>query len=174
MSSDISLQAAIDAFEQGDSTLAFDIFQQVLIAQPHNPLVRLEFSNMLMRDKRFDDARDMLNSMTDEDKTNPAVLALYGQLDAIEIVINAPAFDALISAVEQEPNNCLAREQLAAHFILRGDYKAAMEQYLTIVQTDNQHNEDAGRTGLLKIFDTLGQSHELVEQYRRKLAQLLN
>ena len=93
---------------------------------------------------------------------------------SIDAVIDAPDIESLLQTIEQEPTNCLAREQLSAHYKLRGDYAAAMDQLLEIVRRDRSYNDDAGRTGLLKIFDMLGHQHELVGQYRRKLAQILN
>ena len=174
MSSEQSLQQAIDAYEQGDTELALESIQKVLIEEPQNPIVRVEFANMLMREKRFDDARDLLNSLSDEEKSNAAALALIGQLDSIDAVIDAPDFEILLSEIKNNPKNCEAREQLSAHYKLRGDYLAAMEQLLEIVRIDRKYNDDAGRAGLLKIFDTLGNNHELVVQYRRKLALILN
>lgn len=174
MSSDSPLQQAIDAYEQGETEFALEKMQEILIAEPQNPIVRVEFANMLMREKRFDDARDLLNSLSADEKNNPAALALFGQLESIDAVIDAPDFEELLQTIEQEPKNCLAREQLSAHYKLRGDYVAAMEQLLAIVRCDRNYNDEAGRTGLLKIFDMLGHDHELVGLYRRKLAQVLN
>ena len=148
--------------------------QEILLAEPENPMVRIEFANMLMREKRFDDARDLLNSLSADDKNNPTALALFGQLESIDAVMDAPDIESLLQTIGQEPANCLAREQLCAHYMLRGDYAAAMEQLLEIVRRDRNYNDDAGRTGLLKIFETLGHQNELVGQYRRKLAQTLN
>lgn len=173
MSSESPLQQAIDSYHQGDTEKALLSLQEVLIAEPHNPQVRIEFANILMREKRFDDARDLLNSLSVNDKNNPEALALLGQLDSIDTVIGAPDIDELLEKLEQEPTNCMAREQLCAHYKLRGDYAAAMEQLLEIVRRDRDYNNDAGRTELLKIFDQLGQ-HALVSQYRKKLAQALN
>ena len=174
MSSQPSLQHAIDAYEKGDIEFALESMQKVLLAEPLNPIIRVEFANMLMREKRFDDARDLLNSLSDDEKNNSAVLALFDQLDSIQIVINAPDFETLLAELNHTPHNCEAREQLCAHYKLRGDYHAAMEQLLEIVRINRRYNDDAGRTGLLKTFDILGQDHELVSQYRRKLAQMLN
>lgn len=173
MSSDTSLQQAIESYQQGETESALTAMQEILIAEPQNPQVRIEFSNMLMREKRFDDARDLLKSLSAEDKNNPEVLALLGQLDSIDAVMEAPDIDDLLEKIKQDTGNCLAREQLSAHYKLRGDYVAAMDQLLEIVRQDRNYNEQAGRTELLKIFDLLGQ-HELVSQYRKKLAQILN
>ena len=174
MSSVPSLQHAIKIYEQGDTELALEEMQNVLIAQPQNPIVRVEFANMLMREKRFDDARNLLNSLADDEKSHPSALALFGQLDSIEAVIAAPEFEELLQSIESDPKNCLAHEQLSAHYKLRGDYLAAMDQLLEIVRIDRSYNDQAGRKELLKIFDLLGQEHELVAQYRRKLALMLN
>lgn len=168
------LQEAINAYQHGDTDVALEKMQETLIAEPENPKVRIEFANMLMREKRFDDARDLLDSLTTEDKNTPDALALIGQLESIEVVMEAPDIDSLLQSIEQDPSNCLAREQISAHYKLRGDYSAAMEQLLEIVKRDRNYNKDAGRTELLKIFEMLSPNHELVGQYRRKLAQTLN
>lgn len=174
MSTDSPLQQAIDKYEQGEIILALEKFQEVLLAEPQNPIIRVEFANVLMREKRFDDARELLNSFSNEEKNNPAVLALIGQLDAIDAVIDAPDFDVLLQTIEKDPKNCLSREQLSSHYKLRGDYLAAMEQLLEIVRIDRSYNNEAGRKELLKIFNTLGGGHELVAEYRKKLAKMLN
>ena len=171
---DSPLQHAIDSYQQGETESALGEMQEILLAEPENPMVRIEFANMLMREKRFDDARDLLNSLSADDKNNPTALALFGQLESIDAVMDAPDIESLLQTIGQEPANCLAREQLCAHYMLRGDYAAAMEQLLEIVRRDRNYNDDAGRTGLLKIFETLGHQNELVGQYRRKLAQTLN
>lgn len=168
------LQQAIDSYQQGEKELALDKMQEILIAEPQNPMVRIEFANMLMREKRFDDARELLDSLSADDKKEPAALALFTQLESISAVIDAPDIEELIETIKQEPGNCLAREQLSAHYKLRGDYVAAMDQLLEIVRRDRSYNDDAGRTELLKMFEMLGSNHELVVQYRRKLAQTLN
>jgi len=174
MPSDSPMEIAIKHYQQGETELALEQMQKNLIDEPNNPLVRIEFANILMREKKFDDARDLLNSLSIEDKQSSTVLALFNQLESIDIVVNSPDIEKLLSAIEQNPNNCLAREQLSAHYKLRGDYDSAMQQLLEIVRTDRTYNEDVGRTELLKIFDMLGSENELVRQYRRKLAQVLN
>lgn len=171
---DSPLQQAISTYQNGETDSALAKMQDILLAEPENPMVRIEFANILMREKRFDDARDLLQSLSAEDKNNPAALALLGQLESIDAVVAAPDIEELLQTIDQEPANCLAREQLSAHYQLRGDYTAAMDQLLEIVRQDRNYNEDAGRTALLKIFDMLGHNHELVGQYRRKLAQILN
>ncbi len=171
---DSPLQKALQTWQQGDSEAALQQMQELLLAEPDNPMVRIEFANMLMREKRFDDARQLLDSLSANDKQHPSALALFAQLEAIDAVVDAPDMDALLAEIERNPDNCEAREQLSAHYKLRGDYAAAMDQLLEIVKRDRSYGDDAGRKELLKIFDTLGSDHELVAQYRRQLARWLN
>lgn len=173
-STDSPLQQAINTYQQGETESALTQMQETLLAEPENPMVRIEFANMLMREKRFDDARDLLQSLNTDDKNNPAALALFSQLESIDAVMTAPDIEDLLDTIENQPANYLAREQLCAHYKLRGDYVAAMEQLLEIVRRDRSYNDDSGRKELLKIFEMLGHDHELVSQYRRKLAQTLN
>jgi putative thioredoxin len=168
------LQSAIELYLQGDSAQALEQMQQILLAEPDNPNVRIEFANMLMREKRFDDARDLLNSLSSEDKNLPYALKLFLQLESIDVVLGSPDIQTLLTKIAEDPVDCLAREQLCAHYKLRGDYAAAMDQLLEIVRRDRKYKDDAGRKELLKTFESLGNNHELVGQYRRKLAQLLN
>ena len=173
MSLDTPLQHAIEMYQQGEVDSALEKMQEIMLSEPNNPQVRIEFANALMREKRFDDARNLLESLSTDDKSNPEALALIMQLESIDTIMSAPDIDELLKIIEDDRTNCLAREQLSAHYKLRGDYVAAIEQLLEIVRQDRNYNEQAGRTELLKIFELLGQ-HEIVIQYRKKLAQILN
>jgi len=174
MSQNSLLEIALENYQQGNVELALKKMQEVLLSEPNSLNVRVEFANMLMREKRFDDARELLNSLPENDKNTPSALTLFSQLESIEIVMNAPDIDKLLQIIQHEPSNCLVREQLAAHYKLRGDYVAAMNQLLEIVQRDRGYNNDVGRTEILRIFSLLSHEHELVGTYRRKLAQALN
>lgn len=177
MPSDVNgstLEQALNLFEQDNSEQALEMMQQVLLDEPHNPNVRIEYANMLMRVKRFDDARNLLNSLSDEDKNNPAALSLTSQLEAINAVIDAPDLDTLIQTINTDPLNCLAREQLSAHYKLRGEYAAAMDQLIEIVRHDRSYKDDIGRTELLKYFEIIKDNSDLLSKYRKKLAQILN
>ena len=62
-----------------------------------------------------------------------------------------------------------ARYRLAARYVLEDRMKDAMELFLQILQHDREFHEDAGRRGLLAVFNLLGNEGDLVSAYRRKL-----
>jgi putative thioredoxin len=84
---------------------------------------------------------------------------------------------SLQAALVANEGNLEARLQLANSLALAGDYRAACEHLLVIVQRDRKWNEEAGRKGLLNLFNLLGAdpaSDDLVREFRLKLARTLN
>jgi putative thioredoxin len=57
--------------------------------------------------------------------------------------------------------------------ITQAEYEAAMDQLLEILKRDRGFKDDAGRKGMLKVFDMLGGSGELVSRYRQKMSAAL-
>ena len=55
----------------------------------------------------------------------------------------------------------------------RGEYEAALEQFIEILRIDRAFRDDAGREGLLSVFEILGNDHPLVGRYRARMSSLL-
>ena len=71
------------------------------------------------------------------------------------------------------PEDCAARYTLAARAALDGDFDTALEQFLEVMRRDRGFEDDAGRRGLVAIFNILGPDDPQVQEYRRKMAALL-
>ena len=76
--------------------------------------------------------------------------------------------------IAQNGDDLQAREQLAAELALAGDAEAALEQYLEILRRDRRYGDEAGRKGLLAVFELLGNSGALVNRYRSLMFTLLH
>ena len=63
-----------------------------------------------------------------------------------------------------------ARYQLAAHRVARGDYEGALELLFELMRRDRTYGDDAGRKGMLTIFDLLGGTGDLVSHWRRRMS----
>lgn len=81
--------------------------------------------------------------------------------------------DALAKAAAQ-PSDCAAKLAYAQALAARGDYERALAEYLAVVQTDRAFGDDAGRKGMLTVFEALGSDSDLVRRYRRELAAAIN
>jgi len=172
--SDQLMQQALMLYQQGDSEAALSQMGQILLAHPDNLNNKLIYTNILLREQHVDEAKKLLDRLSAEASDNPQVQAMQAQLEFIHIVDNAPDMASLQQQLADNPDNSEARYQLSAHAILQGQFDIAFEQLLEVVKRDRQFQDDAGRKALLKLFDLLGDKHELVSSYRRKLALALN
>ena len=91
-----------------------------------------------------------------------------------DLAQGAPDLAALEAQILTTPDDCAARRQLAARYVLAGHYEAALEQFMDILRRNPQFEEGAGRKGLIAMFEMLGNEDPLVITYRRRLFSLLH
>jgi thioredoxin-like negative regulator of GroEL len=54
------------------------------------------------------------------------------------------------------------------------EYRAALEQFLAIIQKDNQYRKVATRKTMVSVFGMVGRRSELADEYRDQLTRLLD
>ena len=85
-----------------------------------------------------------------------------------------PELKDIEKRLKKNPRDLEALQQKSRHLVAQGDYEGAMECLLEIMRIDRKFGDDAGRSGLLELFDMLGGEHPGVQKYRRKLFTLLH
>jgi putative thioredoxin len=105
-----------------------------------------------------------------EQRQEPDALRLSARLGFAATASEAPALEELEQRIARQPADMQSRYQLAARLVLDGKPDRAMEELLYISRHDRAFGDDAGRKGLLAVFELLGNEGELVADYRRKLA----
>lgn len=172
--SENKIEQATALYEQGEAEQAIAIMQQLILDEPDNYTARSEFARIMVSEDRFDDARQLIESLPEDEKSKPAVKGLVAQIEMSNALKDAPSIDELRQRIASNENDSDARYLLGNQLIATGDYENAMEQFLQLMIRDREFNDDAGRKSLLQVFDMLGGSGELVTKYRRKLANALN
>jgi putative thioredoxin len=81
---------------------------------------------------------------------------------------------ALAQRAAAVPVDCAAKLDYANALAARGDYERALPELLALVQADRGFGDDAGRKGMLTIFEALGPDSDLARRYRRELASAIN
>jgi len=170
--SDKQMHAALERYNNGDASAKQDMIQ-IVNSDPHNNNLRLLYVDVLMREKQYDDARAILQSLPADMRQQPEVAGLLGRFEFLSTARESADADTLLATLEKEPDNCEARYQLSSLYITRAEYDKALEQLLEIMRRDRQYGDDAGRKGMLKVFEMLGGKGELVSRYRQKMAGLL-
>jgi putative thioredoxin len=171
--SDAMLAAALAEYEQGNIESAIEHMRQAAEMDPDNPRVQITYARVLLEHEQTDALRAFIENLSTEMQALPDIAAIRAQLDISAQLGEGINADALLARIEADEKDCEAREQLSALYVSRGEYAAALEQLLEIMKRDRAYNDDAGRKGMLGIFEMLGADNPLTSEYRRKMSLLL-
>ena len=168
------LDAGNAAVETQDFASAMQIFQQVMEADPDSAEALAGLVRCLTGMKDHQAARDIVDKLDDEFREKPAMQAAIMALELAErAAVSVGDLGLSQAAVDANPNNLQARQDLAMALFATGDNAGAMAQLLESIRIDRSWNEDAARMQLLEFFKTLGAANPDVMTARRQLSTLL-
>jgi len=167
------MAAAVAEYERGDIEAAISLMKQASESDLNNVRVQVMAMRVLLENNRKEEAAIIFGRLSEEAKSNPDVIAIQAQLEMINNEANAE-LSALQDRIIQNENDLEAREQLSALLVSQAMFEPALEQLLEIMKRDRSYNDDAGRKGLLSLFEMLGSNNPLVGTYRRRIATMMN
>jgi putative thioredoxin len=172
--SDQLLARAEAAWRQGNRKQALGLLREALALEPDNVQLKLALAELLLLGGDTDKAGEILHALPLEVRLEPPASGLLARLEFNEQAKGAPPTVKLEKALQAHPEDCALRRQLAARKVIEGDYETALEQFLEIMRRDRQFDDEAGRKGLLAIFNILGNDDPRVAVYRRRMSALLH
>jgi putative thioredoxin len=172
--SDQFMQAAMMAFEQGQTEQALEMLNQALAKDPDNVELKTTIAKMVHAQGDSESALTLLDSLDDEGNRLDSAVKLRAEINLAAQLADLPDLNEIEQRLSQNPADLEALLQKSRHLVAREEYDDAMECLLTIMRSDRNFEDDAGRSGLLEIFDLLGGEHPSVQKYRRKLFTLLH
>ena len=173
---DAERHAAQTAWAAGRRKEAIDTIKAALALDPGYDDARLDLIEWLIAERRIDEAKeeDKLLSPKTTQGIDARYNALKTELDAADAAADLPPADALIDAVNANPDDLDARFALANRLIAGRDYGGALEHLLAIVVRDRAFMDDVGRKTMLSVFELAANQPDLVSQWRRKLSAAIN
>jgi putative thioredoxin len=171
--SDEQVARALEQLASGNAAGAIVLLDEARTADPDNPRITLALAQAQAAAGETEAAEATLDSLPAEQRDAPEAAALRSHLYFEGQVAGAPAAGELEARLEGDPADSEARFQLALRRVVERDYDAAMELLLQLMQKDRAYGEDAGRLGLLKVFELLGDDPR-VGVFRRRMASLLH
>ena len=171
--SDAMLEAAVAEFEKGNIEVAIDLMRQAAMSDPENSRVQITYARVLLEHQKSDALKDFIAGLSVDMLAVPDIAAIKAQLDAVAEVGQTSNAEDLLARIEANEKDCEAREKLSAVYLSQGAYALALEQLLAIMKHDRGYKDDAGRKGLLSLFEMLGAENPLTSEYRRKMSLLL-
>jgi len=169
MRRDATIQA-----EAGDRERALALLDRAAELEANNIPVQADRIELLLDLGRIPEARAIASRLgpfaSQEARMGRALARL--QLADVEAGQSDPT--ALETRVRSNPDDLETRLRLAKLYASQERYEPALEQLLEITRRDRAFGDDAGRKGMLAIFDLLQGQSELVSRYRKLLASALH
>ena len=164
--SDSLREQALQQAATGDIEGALTLLRETAAKDPDNPRAQLDYLQLTMEAGLEDEAQQALQAMPRDLRESPDIRRLTALLGLIQRGAEAPEDDSLTQRIAQNPDDLEARDLLAARLAAKGDAQGALDQYLEILRRNREYGEEAGRKGMLAVFELLGNQGPLVSRYR--------
>ncbi len=171
--SDAAVEQAREQLRAGNAEAAIAVLNEAREADPGNPRATLALAEVQAASGDVAAAASTLDELPADEKDRPDATALRSRLFFEGQVANAPDAAELEIRLSANPDDHESLHQLALRKVVERDYETAMDLLLRLMQKDRSFGDDAGRQGLLKVFELLGDDPR-VGQYRRRMASLLH
>ena len=157
---------------QGDVALAE--FQQALAMQPDSLDALSGMVRALAVMGELESAREIIDSLDEDRRARPEMQEAISAVELAEKSGESVGETAsLRAAIEANPDDLQAHQDLALALYAGGETAAAMEVLLQSIKKDKDWQEGAARTQLFEIFSALGPMDAGVIAARRKLSTYL-
>ena len=168
------VEAANNLLETQDYDNAMAQYHEIMAADPESPDGLAGMIRCMVGMKDIDGAREIVDQLDDEFRDKPAMVIAIDSLELAEKAARAAGGLAQArAAVDADPNDLAARQELALALFATGEQAESMEQLLESIRIDRAWNDEAARMQLLEFFKTLGPANRDVMAARRKLSTLL-
>jgi putative thioredoxin len=166
--------AANSLLETQDYENAMAQYHEIMAADPESPDGLAGMIRCMAGMNDIEGAREIVDQLDDEFRDKPAMVIAVESLELAEKAAGAAgSLTQARAAVDADPNNLAARQELALALFATGEQAESMEQLLESIRIDRSWNEEAARVQLLEFFKTLGPANRDVMAARRKLSTLL-
>lgn len=172
--SDKIMQAAVAAHEEGRFEDALELMNQALEKDPSNADLKINIARTIFAEGDKNGALTLLDSLNGEEQNKEEAVKLRAEINLADQLEDLPALDQIEQRLVDDPNDCEALLQKSHYLSANGENEEAMECLLKIMKIDRMYDDDAGRRGLIALFEMLGGEHPSVQKYRRKMFTLMH
>ena len=168
------LNDALQAFSAGNEKEALEMLNTALANDPQNASLKINMAKLVASQNDFESATALLDTLSDEEKNQSEVKQILSQIKLANQLKDAGDPAELEQRLKDNPDDVEALFQMSNYLAVGGNYEGAITLLLQVMIKDRKFNDDAGRKGLIDIFETLGNEDPLVQKYRRKMFTLLH
>jgi putative thioredoxin len=173
-------QGLEEALDQADSMLAegavadaAQVYGAILQEEKENLRAITGLARCHLAMKEIDRAKGILALVPKEKAGDALVAAVQAQISLLEETADVGEVAEYRARLERDPDDHAARFDLAKALVAQEDHTAAMEELLELFRRDRAWNDEAAKTQLFKLFDSLGPKSEVAQKGRRRLSSLI-
>ena len=166
------IQMGEEVLASGDAERAENIFRQIADMDPDHPEVVSGLARALLALGRTDEARALLDGLSEEAAKDPAAARARAALD-IAAAAPVAGTEVLEQRLASNADDHEARFELAGALMASGRRDEAADHLLEIVRRDRAWNEGAARTRFLQLLEVAGLEDPWARGQRRRLSALL-
>lgn len=170
---DEQLVAEADAISEQEPERAETLYREALQRNAKSLAARIGLAKLLIRRERFEEARPILQELSDMGVAGEEFERLRVAMTFAEAAGSAHEITELKRQVESSPEDHSLRLRLAHVLASHGCYQEALEESLTVVQTAQGEAREEARKLMVQIFSLLGSEDPLTGEYRRRLTMAL-
>jgi putative thioredoxin len=161
------------ALEVNDPAAAEAKYREALHLVPEADPLKIRLANMLLAQDRNDEASKIIEELQERGFLEPEAEKLKSQLELRAAAAEAGGVEEARSAAAGQPDDLSLQLKLAEALAGVRKHREALEILLALVQRDKSGVGVDAKVTMLRIFDTLGPSSDLAQEFRRKLATAL-
>ena len=156
-----------------DASGAASLYAAVLQADPENIAALAGMAQCMILADQHDRALGLIDSLDDEKKADPAIVAVRKSLEQYEEARKLGDPRALEHELSLNPDNHEARMKLAKIANVQGNRQDAADHLLYIMKKDRAYEDDGARRELLNFFEVWGPKEPATAYARRKMSSIL-
>ena len=151
---------------------ALTAYEALVGMDPGNPRILVGLLRCLVQLKKYDDAKEMLESLDDKTQESEDIIKIK------KLLVNVgnddgENFNDLRSKLDNDPKNKDLRFDLAVKYLAANETKLGFDELLYIFEIDPKWNEEAAKKKILEYFDLLGFGDPNVIEARKRLSSLM-
>ena len=167
------IQDAEKLFKDQEYEKAQKIYENLIGLDPGNTIIISGLLRCLTQLKKFDDTKELLESLDDETLNNPEINKVKKLIESLNNNVNESIIDNLSNQIKQNPNDKNLRLELSIELLQSNQIEKGFDELLILFDQDPKWNDEVAKKKLLEYFDMLGFNDPNVIEARKQLSRIM-
>ena len=167
------LKEAENFFNEQKYEDAKKAYENLIIKDPGNIKFIIALVRCIIKLERFDEAKQILDSLDEKTLVDPEILKIKSLLDSYGNNESPFLITDLENQLKQNPNDKNIRFDLSIQLLQSNLIERGFQELLMLFEQDSKWNDEAAKKKLLEYFEMLGFNDPNVVEARKKLSSLM-